>query len=796
MKKITHALSVMVILLNLKVNSAWQSQRYLYEYNNSKKHYTISGIIKDNTSGETLPYATIVVKEKNLAFVTNQYGFYSLTLAEGNYTLISKYLGYEEYQKDIVLNQDIILNIEMFIKTRELEEVVVNTKKNDLNDFERRMSKIDIRSVKELPSLGEPDLLRNIQLLPGVTSVAEAGGGMMVRGGAGDQNLMLLDEAIVYNANHLVGMYSTFNPDIIKDVKFYKSGIPASYGGRLSSVMDVTQKDGNLKSFHGMAGIGLIASKLTLEGPLIKDKSSFIIAARRSYVDLFFKYLPNENVHGVKTYFYDFNSKLNYIINDNNRIYLSCYLGNDLTEASSYNEEYGNITTTLRYNHIFNQKIFSNTSLIFSKYNMANSQSSELWSWKNNVGLDHYEFKNEFAYFTNQHKIDFGIKGIYYTFYPGNLKPVGDSSKIVKIQIPDQYAFESAIYMEDNFQISSKIEIQCGIRFSYYAYLGAADINIYSENQPKDITTIVDTIHYKRNAIIRSYNNLEPRLSVRYSLAENHAIKLSYNRMTQYIQQVTNSLAPTPYDMWKASNNYIRPLKGDQLALGYFSKIFNQSLEFSLEFYYKTLQNVIDVKPGTDISLNPNLDAGLLQGKGRAYGIELMANKTNGKLTGMISYTWSRSLKKINSKFQEERINFGNYYPADYDIPHKITFAAEYKVTNRFSLTTDFAYLSGRPVTLPSGEYIYFYTLLPYYSGKNLDRLPPYHRLDIGAVLHSKQKEDRKWEGFWTFSIYNVYGRKNTYSEYIRRKPDTKDTEAVKIWIMGVVPSLSYSIKF
>lgn len=584
MSKSGFIFSIAIFLVHTEINLHGQQFDSTNLVNKTKKKFTISGIIKDGKSGETLPYASIGVLSQNFSSASNQYGFYSLTLPEGKYTLAYKYVGYEDNQKEITLDKDLRLDIEMLLKSQEMEEVVVRAKRNDLRSIERRMSKIDVNLIKELPSLGEADVLRNIQLLPGVVNVAAEGGGFMVRGGAWDQNLMLLDEAIVYNASHLAGMYSTFNPDIIKDIKFYKSGIPPSYGGRISSVIDITQKDGNMKSFHASAGIGVVTSKLTLEGPILKDKSSFIFAVRRSYIDLFFKYIPNDNVHDVKTYFYDLNSKVNYIINNNNRIYLSCYLGNDLTDVSSYNEEYGNITSTLRYNHIFNKKLFSNTSLIFSKYNMANGQSSELWAWKNNVGLDHYEFKNAFTYFTSKHRFEFGVKAIYYTFYPGDLQPVGDSSRIVKIKIPKQYALESAVYLEDIFQVNPKIEIQYGVRLSDYNFLGPSDIYRYAENEPKDPTTIVDTIHYTRNKVIQSYINIEPRVSFKYSIQDNHIIKISYNKMSQYIQQVSNSYTPLPYDMWKASNNYIKPLTGHQFAIGYFSELSDKSLEFSLEF--------------------------------------------------------------------------------------------------------------------------------------------------------------------------------------------------------------------
>jgi hypothetical protein len=764
--------------------------------NLKKEKYTISGLIKDSASAETLPYTNVCVMGMSIGTVSNQYGFYSITLPKGEYQLVFKCVGFEEMSKDLNLEKDIRLDVDLLSKSQELQEVIITNKTNNLRDIERRMSKIDVKTIKEMPALGESDILRGMQFLPSVSSGAEVGGGMVVRGGAWDQNLMLLDEATVYNANHLIGIYSTFNPDIIKDIKFYTSGIPASYGGRTSSVMDVTQKEGNMKSYHCNLGIGLITSKLTFEGPLLKDKSSFVIAARRSYVDLFFKYIPNDNVKDVKTYFYDINSKINLIINDNNRIFLSCYVGKDLTNVSDYNEDYGNITGTLRFNHIFSKKLFSNTSIIYSKYNMTNVGESVLWGWKNTVGLAHYEFKNAFNYYTAKHNIEFGIKSIYYKFCPGDLKPVGDSSQTFTMKIPEEYALESALYLSDNFRIGAKLEIQMGLRFSTYNFLGKADIYSYGENTPKHPSTITDTIHYNKNAIIKSYYYPEPRLSIKYNFSDHHSIKLSYNKMAQYIQQISNQNIPLPNDMWKASNSNIKPLTGQQFSVGYFSVWKEPSIEFSCEVYYKLLENVLEVKPGTDIYLNETIDAGLLQGKGRARGIELMASKTEGKLTGTLSYTWSKTERKIDSKFLEETINFGNYYPANYDIPNKLTLTAEYKISKRFSFTSDFTYQTGRPITLPSGQYTYFYTLMPYYSGKNLQRMPNFHRLDIGAVLKNKYKENRKWESFWTFSLYNVYGRKNAFSLYLRRKPNTKNTEAVKMWFMSVVPSLSYSIKF
>jgi hypothetical protein len=790
---------LIVSAISLLLNLAGFAQLHdsLSDGNKIRKNYTVSGLIKDAASGESLPYANISIETGTKSSISNAYGFYSMTLPSGVCTLICKYVGYELLQMEIKLTEDLRIDIGLKAISQELQEVIVKSDKNDMKNVEQRLSKIDLNTVKQLPSLcGEADLLRSIKLLPGVNSTAEAGAGITVRGGSYDQNLMLLDEATVYNASHLIGLYSTFNPGIIKDITFYKSGIPACYGGRISSVMEVTQKEGNIKSFHVNGGIGLLSSNLTLEGPVVKDKSSFIIAARRSYVDLFFKYIPNEQVHDVKTYFYDVNSKVNFIINQNNRIYLSCYLGKDLTGLAYYKEEYGNITGTLRYNHIFSNKFFSNTSIIFSKYNMSDGGSGNEWGWENKVGLDHYEFKNALSYFTAKHRIEMGIKAIYYIFYPGDLKPVGDSSKTLTMNIPDEYALESALYLSDEYQVLPGLVVQYGAYFSYYTLLGPLDVFEYAPGEPMDPSTITDTVIYKRNELISDNHSIEPRISIKYNLSENHALKISYNRMAQYIQQISNTTLPLPYNMWKASDPYIKPLRGNQYALGYFSNLWSNKFELSCEIYYKTLENVIEVKPGTDISLNPTIDAGLLQGKGRAYGIEVMATKTQGRLTGMLSYAWSRTEKKIDSKFQEERINLGNYYPADYDIPNKLTITGQYSITYRFSLTTDFTYQTGRPVTLPAGQYVFFNSLMPYYPDKNMERLPDFHRLDIGVVLKNKQKADRNFESYWTFSVYNVYGRENTYSIYIRRKPESKDTEAIKLWIFSVVPSISYNFKF
>jgi hypothetical protein len=768
-----------------------------------KSRCTISGIMSDSINSESLIGAVIYVNELKTGSVSNAYGFYSLTLPVGRYQFQISSIGYETQVIDISLSVNMRINFQLKPVVHELDEVVINNKRNVLKDFQQGVSRIEIRTVKELPSLfGEADLLKNILMLPGVVSMAEAGGDLQVRGGSWDQNLMLLDEAIVYNSNHLYGFYSTFNPDIIKDVKFYKGGMPAQYGGRISSVMDVTQKEGDMKSYHINGRVGLITCGLTVEGPILTDKSSFIIAARRSLFEPYLKFVNNENAKNVRPYFYDINSKINYIINENNRVYLSCYIGNDFIDqnigtVNNSNVSYGNITGTLRFNHIFNDQLFSNTSVIFSKYNMKINEQNDTLPYIDHLGLEHYEIKNAFSYSLLRHKFDFGFQVINYVFHPGDLIPEDkDSSYIKKVNLPAQHAFEGAIFISDNIKITSSLEVQAGLRLSTYNFLGPTDVFIYQTNEPKNPLNITDTLHYGKNKIVSTYNHIEPRISLKYNITDNQTAVISYNKMAQNVQLVSRTFDPLPWDMWKPSDYYIKPLTGQQYSAGWSIQWPAKAISLSVESYYKFLENVVEVKPGTQIFLNDNLDAGLLQGSGRAYGVEFALNKTEGRFTGLISYTRSKTELKIDSKFLEDKINFGNYYPADYDIPDKFTLAGEFKVNSRLTFTASFFYQTGRPITLPSGQFYYYNSLMPYYSGKNQDRYPSYNRLDLGAVLYNKQKAGRRWQGCWTLSVYNVYSRENDYDIYISTVNNSQNTQATKMWFYDIIPSLTYSFKF
>lgn len=785
--------------IEFKVHANVIILRKVKRVSQKKKKITISGIIKDSKSSETLVGASVYCVEEKIGDMANPYGFFSLTIPDGKTKIQFSFIGYETKVLDTLLENNLRIDIELNPIIIELNEVVVLDKQNKLSDFKQSFSRIDMNSVKSLPSLfGQTDVLKNVLLMPGVNSTAELGGNFQVRGGSWDQNLMLLDEGVVYNSNHLFGLYSTYNPDIIKDIKFYKGGIPASYGGRVSSVMDVTQKEGNLKTYHVDAGLGLISGRLAIEGPVIKDKSSFVVAARRSLFEPYMKYVNNDNARNVRPYFYDINSKVNYIINQNNRLYLSCYLGADqIAVLKQENMDYGNITGTIRFNHLFNDKLFSNTSVIFSKYNMVVNNTQDSISWKGKLGLEHYEFKSDFVYTLHQHKIKFGIQSIFYTFHQNEQAIKEDNSLSSDIKINDKYAIESALFIDDNIKLLDKLEVHAGLRLSNYNCLGKADVYNYLDNKPRSNDYIKDTVHYGNGKIYQTFNNLEPRITIKYTINNFQALTASYNKMKQYVQLVTFTFSPQPYDIWKPSDNYIKPLSSDQFSLGWFLQLKNKGLDFAIESYYKLVQNVIEAKPGNANPFNKNIDAAIVQGTGKSYGLEFSAGKSKGRVTGILSYTWSRSVRKFDSNFLEEKINLGKPYSSDYDIPHKINIAGEFEISKRFSLTGNFIYQSGRPLSLPSGQFYIMNNVMSYYSGKNQYRYSPFHRLDLGAILRNKQKSDRTWQSYWVLSVYNVYNRQNEYYMGIRNKNNgTRDTEAISMWIFGVVPSLSYNVKF
>lgn len=746
--------------------------------------FTISGTLRDKASGEELIGATIMVKEiPNTGKSANEYGFYSITLPKGTYTLRANFVGYNEMTKTVNLdkNQKIDWALE---SGKVLEEVVVKATKEDNNITKTIMGsdKLDIKEIAKLPVIfGEKDVLKTLQLLPGIKSAGEGNSGFYVRGGGSDQNLILLDEAPVYNASHLLGFFSTFNSDAIKDATIIKGNSPSQYGGRLSSVLDVRMREGNDKEFQTSGGIGLISSRLSIEGPIQQEKSSFMISGRRTYVDLFLK--ATDDFKDNSLYFYDLNAKANYRINDNNRIFVSGYFGRDqLGFGSAVGIDWGNKTGTVRWNSIINSKWFSNTSLIYSDYSYEFKINGGENSFTNQSKIKDWNLKQEFQYFPNtKNSWRFGLNTVSHTITPGSL--ISDSNAS-KSQIKDgRKSWENAIYFNNTFTASPKLSIDYGLRLSSWSILGGTTYNIYDKGIKTDSVKLAD------NAIGETYFNLEPRLSFNYILNEQSSIKTGYARNTQNLHLLSNSTSSNPTDQWIGSSYNIKPEIADQVSLGYFRNFADNKYEFSAETYYKTMQNQVDYKNGADIQTAKDVESELLYGKGRAYGLELYLKKKTGRFTGWLSYTLSRTERQI------EGINDGNWYAAKQDRTHDISIVGIYQLSPKWSLSGNFVYNTGSAVTFPSGKYSVAGKTTYYYTERNGYRMPDYHRLDVSATYEKQRKG--KFQSSWNFSIYNLYGRENAYTiTFEDSKTDPSKTVAKQTSLFRWVPSVTYNFKF
>ncbi len=771
----------------------------------AQEKFTISGVISDSKTNETLIGVNIYIPEKKATITTNEYGFYSLTVPKGTYEIQISYVGYETLEETISLERDSKKNFNLTETGQALDEVVINTEKTATNIRKPEMSvhKLSTATIKKIPVvLGEVDIIRALLTLPGVTNAGEGQSGFNVRGGGADQNLILLDEATIFNSSHLFGFFSVFNPDAIKDLKLYKGGIPSRYGGRISSVLDIYQKDGNSNKFSMNGGIGLISSRLLAEGPIVKDKLSFLFAGRGSYAHLFLKLSDNPN----SAYFYDLNTKLNYKLNSNNNLFLSGYFGRDVFNINNnFINTYGNATLNLRWNHLFSDKLFSNLSAIYSDYYYGLDLDLIGFLW--NSGIKNYNIKYDFKYYvTDKVKLNYGVSGIYYDFNPGTIEPSNSESGINYKQLEKKYAFEPSVYLEAEQKISNKLSLSYGLRFSRFYRLGSSTVNLYENNQPVlfnqelqiyEKATPIDTQFYDKNKVIESFNNLEPRFAASYQLNDNTSIKGSYNRMTQYLQLISNTASPTPLDIWTPSDQYIKPQIADQVALGYFRNFKEDNYSLEVETYFKKVKNRIDYIDGADLIANEAIEQAILNGEMRSYGIEFLLRKNSGNLNGWISYTLSKSEQKTPGRnANEPGINNGKWYRSGYDKLHNLSVTSSYNYNPKWTFGANFVLQTGQPVTFPNGQYEYQGITIPTYGLRNEDRLPTYHHLDISATYTPKPTKKNGWQSEWVFSIYNLYGRKNAASISFRQNADTGANEAIRLSIFGIVPGVSYNFKF
>lgn len=748
--------------------------------------YTVSGTVKDKRSGEIIIGAIIRVAElPNIGTTSNEYGFYSLTLPEKNYTIEIAYVGYKKISTPLTLNKNTTINAILEDETSELNNVEVVGKKADANvrSTDVGMQKLDIKEISKIPVIfGEKDILKTLQLTPGVKSAGDGNSGIFVRGGAADQNLILLDEANVYNASHLLGFFSTFNSDAIKDVTIYKGGMPAQYGGRLSSVLDIKMNDGNDQKYHVGGGIGLIASRLNVEGPIVKDKGSFLVTGRRTYADVFLNL--SDQFKGNKLYFYDLNLKANYKLSDKSRLFVSGYLGQDILKfGKTFGIDWGNITTTIRWNYIINPKFFSNTSFIYSNYNYNISLASGSFELGIKSKIDDINLKQDFTYlFTPKNKIRFGFNAIHHTITPGQITSSDPTVNFAKLQI--RKAWENALYVSDEWSVSSKLNITGGLRLSSFMLMGGGNFYTYNADGKA-----ISTTTYNAGEVVKTYTNLEPRFSASYMLGETNSIKAGYTRNLQNLHLISNSTSTSPTDLWIASSNNVKPEISDIVSVGYFQNFKNNQYEFSAETYYKTMQNQIDYRNGANTNANDLIEGELLFGIGRAYGLELFLKKKTGKLTGWVSYTLSRTEKQIAG------INNGDWYAARQDKTHDIAIVGIYDLTKKLSFAATWVYSTGNAVTFPSGKYYLNNQVQFLYTERNGYRMPAYHRLDLGLTWYRKKTAKR--ESSWNVSVYNAYGRQNAYTiTFEESKTEPNRTDAVQTALFRWVPSITYNFKF
>ncbi len=763
-----------------------------------KLNASIAGYIRNIKSGEPVIGATVMIVEPMIGVATDQFGYYSITLPKGKHQLHMRSIGMKNTKQNIILNADGKLNIEMEEDVTPLKEIIVESERDvKVMSMQMGAEKLDLKTMKQIPlALGEVDIIKAVLTLPGVQSVGEATVGFNVRGGTTDQNLILFNDAVIYNPSHLFGFFSAFNPDVVKNVELFKSSIPAEYGGRISSVLDISTREGNKKKFSGSGGISPITGRISLEGPIAKEKSSFLFGARSTYSDWLLNKIPSSGFKNSTASFYDVNLNVNHEFSTKDYLHLSGYISNDrfkLQNDTSYT--YSNKIAAVKWRHIFNNKFFGELGGNYSGYDYAiSSDKNPVNAFELSYALKQSNIKADFNYYLNaKHTVNFGVGTVFYKLSPGNLNPVGNESLIVSDILQTEQANESALYLSDQFEVNSRLSLNSGLRYSFFNSIGPSDVFMYEPGVTKDNTTITDTVSYTSGKKISTSGGPEIRLSARYTLPGNSSIKVSFNRMRQYLQMLSNTTAIAPTDIWKLSDPYIKPLLGNQFSIGYYKNA--RAIELSIEAYYKQMQNFLDYKGGAELILNHHIETDIINAKGKAYGAEFMIKKPSGKFNGWLSYTYSRSLIRADGRFPSEVINQGKYYPSNYDKPHAVNFIGNYKFNRRFSVSANTTYSTGRPITLPLTKYDVDGTSRLFYSDRNQYRIPDYFRIDLGINIEGNHKIKKLAHSSWSLSVYNLTGRKNAYSVYF-----TSENGVVKGYKLSIfgrpIPTITYNFKF
>ena len=765
------------------------------QFSRAQSKVTVSGYVSDARTGEELIGVTVYLPVLKAGAVTNAYGFYSISVERGEYEFQYRYVGYQFVSKTLDLQETIILDVELEEEVETMEELVISDRALDANVSEVEMStdRIDVKSLRAMPSLfGEPDLIRLVQMMPGVITAGEGTSSYYVRGGSADQNLILIDEAPVYDPSHLFGYISVFNSDVIKSSQLYKGGIPSRFGGRLSSILDVQTINGNSKKLSGSFGIGTLASKIMIEGPIKKNASSFLVSARRSYADLFLAIAGNEN----RVYFYDVNAKISTKIGEKDKILIAGYFGRDAFKINgNFSFDWGNATGTLRWNHIFSDKLFSNMTFIASSFDYGLELIDEALGFRWTSKIDEYSFKPSFDWFINPYnELDFGYSGTYRRFNPAKIVPTVESSIFTEVKLQNLYALDHAIYISNKQTINERFSMEYGLRLSIFQNVGPGTVAEYEDVTDNINPTIIGEETYGNLENIITYVNLEPRFSARYLLNQVSSVKISYNRMAQNVHLISSGTVPLPFNTWNPSSPYLKPQIADQVAAGYFRNFKNNLYELSAEAFYKQMDNITDFADNADIFFNENIATEFRQGESTAYGLELQLKKNEGAFTGFINYTWSKVERTIPG------VNLGNAFYSNFDRRHAFNILASYSLGDRWLFSGTFTYSSGRPITLPTGRYEYQDYQPVYISERNGYKLPSYNRLDFSAVLTPRKNENRRVKIKWIFGVYNAYNRKNPFT--LTSRPvevdgvQLEEKEFVMIYLFPIVPSVTFNLSF